>query len=72
MNVHAPVFPALEFTISLTSDGSYLVREEHGRGGAQFADLSDAILFVQDECRAQKYRPTLHFDRSLACIRAAG
>jgi hypothetical protein len=71
-NVRSVVFPPLEFTISLAPDRSYIVREMHGRGAGQFDDLSGAILFVQDECRAHGCRPVMHFDRNLAFIRAAG
>jgi hypothetical protein len=71
-NVRTVFFPPLEFTISLALDRSYTVREKHGRGGGQFADLSTAILFIQDECRAHGCRPVTHFDRSLAFIRAGG
>lgn len=71
-NVRSAAFPALEFTISLTPDRSFSVAEKHGRGGACFDDLSSAILYVKDERRAQKCQSTLHFDTSLACIRAAG
>ena len=71
-NVRTVVFPPLEFTISLACERSYIVREKHGRGGGEFSDLSSAILFVECECRAYGCPPIMHFDRSLAFIRAAG
>ena len=42
------------------------------QGVVKFADLSTAILFIQDECQAHGCRPVTHFDRSLAFIRAGG
>jgi hypothetical protein len=75
-NVRTIVFPPLEFTMSLAwslaCERSYIVREKHGRGGGEFSDLSSAIIFVEGECRAYGCPPIMHFDRSLAFIRAAG
>jgi hypothetical protein len=58
-NVRTVLFPPLEFTISLALDRSYTVREKHGRGGGQFADLSTDILFIPDECQAHGCRTVI-------------
>ncbi len=71
-NVRSVFFPPLDFTISLSTGGSFAVVEKHARGGGDFGDLSSAILFVQNECRAHGAAPIIRFDRTLAFIRAAG
>jgi hypothetical protein len=71
-NVRAVDFPPFEFTISLDSDRSFVVREKLGRSDGVFAELSSAILFVRHECQARGCAPVLKFDQSLAFIRAAG
>jgi hypothetical protein len=68
-NVLTVLFPPFEFSLAL--DRSYAVREKHGRGGGQFADLSTAI-FIQDERQTHGSQPVTHFDRSLTFIRAGG
>jgi hypothetical protein len=70
-NLRAVDFPPLEFMISLDPDGFFAVREKHGRSGGVFAELSSAILFVREECRARGCATVMKFDRNLACIRAA-
>ncbi len=71
-NVRDVEFSPLEFTLSLDPDRSYVVREKRGRRGGVFAELSSAILFVREECRARGCAPVMKFDQNLAFIRAAG
>jgi predicted nucleotidyltransferase len=71
-NVRAVDFPPLEFLISLGPYRSFVVRERRGRSGGVFDELSDAVLFVRDECRARSCAVAMKFDQNLACIRAAG
>lgn len=72
INLRAVNFSPLEFMISLGADRSFVVREMRGRGSGVFAELSSAILFVRDQCRASGCATVMKFDRNLACIRAAG
>ncbi|MGO9391810.1 hypothetical protein [Rhodoblastus sp.] len=71
-NVRGVDFPTIEFTISLDSDRSFVVREKRGRSGRVFAELSSAILFVREHCQARGCASVMKFDQNLAFIRAAG
>ncbi len=64
--------PPPEFTISIDPDRSFVVRDKRGRSGGVFAELSSAILFVREQCRAHGCAPLMKFDQNLAFIRAAG
>ena len=60
-------------SLRLSRDGhSIVVTESHNRVGGVFGDLSSAMRFARAEAANRGCKLDLHYDASLAMIRAAG